>query len=160
MSDLIASSHTLPIDARLISIDETSMLRDYADLPAFVTGVETVYLYDANLHTHLCEFLPSYDLTAIYRNFIYTDEFNAEVKQGEETENYGGAYTEREAFESGMAVSEEDNMYMHVSDVEALVKQFPARYYAHGDTGVSYEETEYENQIDALREHYQGNCLL
>lgn len=136
----------LPIDARVIAIDETVHYTFPVKDRPYIEKVLAVYLYDANERTHLCELTPSHYMYFLYNTVIPTnaiDELSDEQREAlydlYEIENFG------------------ENQYMHCSDLERLAKAKPKLYLNDGNTGVDYDESDYNDQIDGLIEGFNGN---
>jgi len=139
----------LPIDARVIALNETEFYALPDEHKPYIRAIRGVYLYDANQRTYCCELTPSYFLIFLYNSVLLTEEgqaLNDEAKEAlydvYETENSG------------------EDCYMHVADVDRLEKAASAGlgdYYAYGATEVSYEDSDYDDQIEGLREHFCGN---
>jgi hypothetical protein len=143
------NNREIPIDARLIAMNQTEFYQiAEADKP-FIRAIRAVYLYDKNQVTHLCEFTPSYYLIHLYDEVMFTDA-GADLddfKQDEIFQRYEHCGSE--------------NVYMHCHDVDQMArsgKRFT--HYKAGRTGVSFEDTSREEQMEALREHYCANVAL
>lgn len=157
------ATRTLPIDARVVALDETRYYSiDEQDKP-YIKEIRAMYMYDKNEVTHCCELTPSYWLVHLYNQVITTDD------GGELPEEHKGRLYEKYEHEPS------DDIYVHCRVVDSIEnraveagKETPrlygrllsGDYYVHGDTGVSYEETPYDDQMEALREHFCGNCPL
>lgn len=144
----------LPIDAHIVSVSEDLSYFNLEEMTSKVTAIHTVYLYDKNQHTFLCEMTPSYYLLGLYMVFTYTEEFQSRVFAEESLGMEGiagdSAYAARETLESEM--EQPEPIYMHVSDVDAITSR-----HACGKTGVSYDDADYDEQMESLREHYECN---
>jgi hypothetical protein len=139
------SARTLPIDARVIARDETDNYHILDGHRKYIKAILGVYLYDKNEITHCCEFTPSYYLRHVYDTVVLTDA-GAELSEAgkdeifERYENCGG-----------------EDIYVHCSGIDAMEKN-KARYHVHGETGVSFEDTSYDEQMESLLDHFRGNC--
>lgn len=136
----------LPIAPRLIALDETRhwnlITCPHADL---VERIETVYLYDANMHTHLCEAEPSYFLVAMETRVIYRFFNDSNWRD------------EAQAWVDGAAVPED--IYMHVSEIDRLAKELSAQPYRTAtlpDVPVLEDETREEVWEDVFEDE-QGS---
>ena len=141
--------HTLPIDARVISLDETSYFNiDPADAP-YIAEIRSGYFFDRNEVTHCCELTGSHYLIFISTSAILTDagqELTDEQKDElyEKYECYGG-----------------DDIYVHCHTIDRLIEKAGRfEHHHYGETGVSYEESDYAEQIEGLREHFCGNAYV
>lgn len=150
--DVLDKNSDVPIDARVIAYNETSYYNIEDEHKPFIKAIRNVYLYDKNEITHLCEITPSYWLIWLYTQVIFTDAGN-EL----------GDFEKNDIFEKYEQCGGNDNIYVHcheVDQVEATAKKNEFRYYVYGATGVNLEDTSREEQMESLREHFQGNCPL
>jgi hypothetical protein len=141
--------HTLPIDAHLIAIDES---RHYsipeADAP-FIAQIRGIYLFDRNVHTYCCEMTPSHFLTHICDSVTLTPA-------GEELDEYA-----KDRIYQDYELNGGDDIYIHVRDIDRMIdKAGKGDHYAYGSPGVSYEDVDYDDQMESLREHFNGNMPL
>ena len=141
--------HTLPIDAQVISLNETEYYQiDEADAP-FIAEIRGAYFFDRNLITHCCELTGSYFLMHVSDCVILTDagkELTDEQKDDiyEKYECNGG-----------------DDIYVHCHTIDRLIENAGRfEYHNYGETGVSYEDSVYDEQIEGLREHFCGNAYV
>ena len=139
------TENRLPIDARVIAIDETAHYTFGEDRP-YIEKVLAVYLYDANERTHLCELTPSHFMRFLYNTVVPTqavddlsDDQQEALYDTYEIENFG------------------EDQYMHCADLERLAKADPKLYLNYGDTEVDYDESDYDDQIEGLIEGFNGN---
>ena len=136
-----------PIDARVIAIDETKFYTFPAEHAPYIDRILAVYLYDASERTHCCELTPSHFMIFLYHVVRLTkageslsDEERGKLYDEYEIENYG------------------EDCYMHCRDLERRAEAgTPENYYNYGATEVSYEDSEYDDQIEGLIEHLNGN---
>lgn len=136
-----------PIDAHVIGIDETEFYTFLAEHAPYIDRILAVYLYDANERTHLCELAASNYLRFLHHVVRLTEAgVNLSDEKKEEL------YTEYETNNPN------DNQYMHCLTLEQLAKVGPPEnYYHYGATEVSYEDSDYDDQIEGLIEHFNGN---
>jgi len=140
----------LPIDARIIALDETSNYYLEPEKQRLIRAIKGVYLYDRNRHTHCCELTPSYYLIFLYNSVNLTDEGLAL-----DNEARGELYDEYEYGTGG------DNCYMHIRIIERLAEKAEAgEYYVYGDPKVSFDKSDYNEQIEGLVEYFQCNWTV
>lgn len=146
----MSDTATLPIDARIIALDETEYYHLEPEEARYIRAIKGVYLYDANRHTHCCELTPSYYLIFLYNSVNLTDEglaLNDEAR--------GELYDKFEVECGG------DDCYMHVHTVDQLAeKAGKGEYHVYGDPEVSYDDSDYDEQIEGLVEYCQSNWLV
>jgi hypothetical protein len=143
------SNREIPIDARLIAINQTEFYAIEEQDRPFIRAIRAVYLYDRNEVTHLCEFTPSYYLIHLYDEVVLTDA-GAALDDFQKDEIY-------QRYENEPS----DNTYMHCADVDQMARsgrRFTHR--KHGRTGVKLSDVPREEQMESLREHYCGNHAL
>jgi len=136
-----------PIDAHVIGIDETSHYTFGPEHILYIDQILAVYLYDANERTHLCEVTPSHFMRFLHHVVRLTeagenlsDEKREELYNNYETENVN------------------EDCYMHCRDLERLAAAGTRENYDHyGATEVSYDDTDYDDQIEELIEYFNGN---
>jgi hypothetical protein len=146
---MMKSNREIPIDARLIAIDETSHYAIEEQDKPFIRQIRAVYLYDRNEVTHLCEFTPSYFLIHLYDEVVLTDAGAAldDFKQDEIFQRYENEPS--------------DNIYMHCHDVDQMARSGRRfTHYKHGRTGVRLTDVPREEQMESLREHFCCNHRL
>lgn len=132
-----------PIDARVIALDETEYFNILPrDFP-FVRTIHGVYLFDANEHTHLCELTASHYLIFLYYSVQLTDA-GMVLTEGE---------IERILDHYEMEVG--DNRYIHCADLKRLTKT-TSNYLEYGATEIAYDDSDYAEQMEELRENFCG----
>jgi len=137
----------LPIDARIIAIDETGHYTFPLEHQPYIEKILAVYLYDANEYTHLCELTSSHFLRFLHHVVHLTEA--GENLSDERREEF---YTEYEVENFN------EDQYMQCSNLERLEKaSTPENYYVYGATEVSYDDCDYNEQMDSLIEHLNGN---
>jgi hypothetical protein len=150
MIDHETDPYTLPIDAHVISLNETDHYQiDEADAP-FIAEIRGAYFYDSNVVTCCCELTGSYFLMHIGDSVILTPA-GEELDDDAKDEIY-----QKYEFNGG------DDIYMHAHTIDRLAAnaEYRFEYHHYGETGVSYDESDYESQIEGLREHFCGNAYV
>jgi hypothetical protein len=138
-----------PIDAHVIALDETNhYFIDPKDKP-FIKQIRGVYLYDANQHTYCCEFTPSYWLMHLYDQVILS-------KEGEALDEFAkDEIYQKYEFNGG------EDIYVHCHTIDALVEKAGRwEHHHYGSTGAKYKDSNYDEQIDGLREHLCCDCVI
>lgn len=147
----MSDTATLPIDARIIALDETSNYYLEPEEQRLIRAIKGVYLYDANRHTYCCELTPSYDLIFLYNSVNLTDEGLAL--------DDGAREGLSDKFENGG-----DDCYMHVHTVDQLAekaeKAANGTYHVYGDPEVSFDDSDYDEQIEGLVEYFRCNWTV
>jgi hypothetical protein len=119
------------IKPRVLVIDETEYWD--AELVEKAGGaIYGIYLYNENIHWHLCEFTPSYELHALQAVIRVYDENNDEVEQ---------------EVQQAWAVSTNPVDYMHVQDVKNVTNLPTQRCKA----------DEYDEAWEGIMEYYRCN---
>jgi hypothetical protein len=135
-----------PIDAYVVALDETANYEiDKADRP-FIREIRGVYLFDRNQRTHCCELTPSYLLIHLYDEVIPSEAGYALDDRAVER------LYERYECEGG------DDRYVHCHTVEGIIAKadrFGVHHY--GDTEVDQQDVDHDEQMEALREHFNCN---
>jgi hypothetical protein len=96
----------------------------------YIKEIYTVFLFDKNTVTHLCEVTPSYFLAFLYMSIVFADNTPEDIR--DKLDNKYG----REGL---------DDTYMHVRDVEKL------------ETKLIGNSNKFETFDDA-KEYACGNC--
>jgi len=135
---------TLPIDAYVVSLDETQHYAIAEEHKPHIEQIRGVYLFNRNERTYCCEMTPSHYLIHLYDVVVLSAagealEESARDRLHDEYENCGG-----------------EPIYLHCHSV----KTEGAHCYHGGATGVSFEDANYDDQMEALREHYCANNPL
>lgn len=140
-------TRTLPLHARLVKIDETRHW-NLSEWPE-VKAIYSIWLYDENDVTYLCEITPSYCLHPIetYPEF-YEPEFYESEKDDRRREEIMDDIREN-AYIDGWNV-----MYVHCRDTDGL----PGHDF--GEESISFDDVAYDEQIEAMIEHCQCNQFL
>ena len=115
----------------------------------YIAQIRGVYLFDKEKRTHCCELTPSYYLIHLYDQIILSESGDA-LNENEKDRLY-------QAYEYNGG----EDIYVHCHEIDALVeKADPGEHYVYGDSEVAEEDVEYDDQIEAVREHLCGNCPL
>jgi hypothetical protein len=139
----------LPIDAYVVAF---SQIGDYfikeEDQP-LIQDIRGVYLLNRNERTFCCEMTPSYWLIHLYDEVNLTPEAD------------GLDECERDAIYQEYEYCGGDDIYVHCHTIDAMIennKQNTVHHY--GGTEVSYDESDYEEQMDGLQEYFTCNHCL
>ena len=130
------------IDAYVVSLDETNNYILNPRESEYIQSIRGVYFYDYNEQTCCCEFAPSYWLYHLYDEVVFNEE-GEKLSEEEKSviydiyENNGG-----------------DDIYVHCHTIDKMKKHH------YGSTGVKYSESDYDEQIEGLREHFCGNHVM
>ena len=121
----------------VVVIDETkgwneSFLKDNE-----ITKVQAVYVYDANVTTHLCELQPSYEL-----NFLYYHGWNGEEICSDEADE---ALCDNHHLEDNVT-------YYHCSNIDNHAKPFQVPWYNFEHDGAETEDyrSKFEDIVEEL----------
>jgi len=134
----------------LIKLEERSNWSE--DIQAKTASIYSVYLYDRNRHTHVCDINPSYEMLWLYTGHEETDF----ISDDEEART---ALSEEIRYNQGS--SEDNDYYKLVSDIENSKSEKFAitdiewkelMYEHHGN-----REEAYEAAILSIREYQDGN---
>ncbi len=135
-----------PIDAYVVALDETThYFISPADRP-YIEQIRGAYLFDRNQCTHCCELTPSYYLIYLYNQVLLTEKGNAlddhaQNRLFQQYEHYG------------------DDCYVHCHTVERIIERNKPQTVCHyGNPEVDQQDVEYNEQMDALQEHFCSNC--
>jgi len=136
----------LPIDAHVIALDETDHYNIApADQP-HIAKIRGVYLFDINQQTCCCEMTPSYYLIHLYDQVILTDDGKSLNESAKDE------IDQRYASEGG------NNIYVHCHTIDALIET--TEHYHYGATGVDYDKSDYDEQMEGLQEYFYCNSVL
>ena len=139
-------ARNLPIDAYLVSFSEIDHYAIKEEDRPYIQDIRGVYLFDHNQRTFCCEMTPSYWLIHLYDEVVFALNVSDEDQErlDEEYGHCGG-----------------DDIYVHCHEVDALIAA-PRPYTAHhyGGTGVGYDDSDYDEQIEGLQEHFCCNHYL
>ncbi len=131
----------LPIDGYAIQRDETSLYTIDAEDQPHIVRIRGVYMFNRNEQHHAGELTPSYWLIHLYDVVIFVDEPLSEVEIDaikEKYETYCGHC-----------------IYVHCHEIDRLIESNDqTRIYHYGATGVSYEDEDYDDQMQQLESHF------
>lgn len=113
-----------------ISLNHTRYYNVKNEDKRYIKEIRSTYIYDPESGTYLCELTPSYDLRFLH-TFIVWDGDPSEETRAELDETY--CYTDNE------------DVYMHVSDVRNFAKRNPANAKECGEFDDTEEAREYLN---------------
>lgn len=136
----------LPIDAYVVAFDETGNYRIAEKHRPFIQSIRGVYLFNRNEETYCCELTPSYFLIHLYDEVIFEGEVSEELRDeiSQKYEHCGG-----------------DDIYVHCRTIDSLMPGHrPGWIHHYGNTEVSYDDSDYNEQMEGLREHFCGNHVL
>jgi len=137
------------MDIHVVALVETSHYHiDSADVP-YIAQIRGVYLFDKEQRTHCCELTPSYYLIHLYDQVILSEAGDA--LDDDQKDRLYQAYE----YNGG------ENNYVHCHEIDAIVERADqGEHYVYGDSEVKEDDVEYDDQIEAVREHLCGNCPL
>jgi len=142
-----ATEPRLPIDAHLIALDKTRHYMFPEKHAPYIDRILAVYLYDANERTHLCELTASHFMRFLY-HIVHLTEAGKNLSEKEQ-------YALYEEYESN---NHSEDQYMHCHILKRLAAAGTLENYDHyGGTEVSYNDSDYDDQIEGLMEHFNGN---
>lgn len=125
------------------------------EIRPLIDRIETVFLFDRNLHVHCCEFTPSYELWPVETRAILKPEFADNDALVDKVDNVI----------MGNASREIEYHHVHPLDRRIEDKSWPSRQM--GDMGCpkdgrppSYEEVPYDDVRDSSIEYLQGNSCI
>jgi hypothetical protein len=133
-----------------------------ANLLQYIERIETVWLFDRNVHVHCCEITPSYELWPIETRAIFTDHLERCLVDGPEEELVTIEKIRDEIDEFVRTGEDYEVSYRHVAPMDRFLLAWDTEQFHIGDTfeAVSYEEMPYEEHRDSTIEHYQCNSYL
>ncbi len=124
------------IDAWAIAIDETDRYTiSEVDTP-FIKQIRSVYLFDRNQS-------PSYWLIHLYDQVILVDDDDPQRDRLYEDYEHCSSY----------------DGYKHCGMIDRIIEQGDDVVH-YGDPGVSFDDVDYDDQMESLREHLCSNCPL
>ena len=121
-------------------MDETNNYNLDPRESGYIQSIRGAYLYDRNEQTCCCEITPSYDLLHLYDEVVFNEE-GEKLSEEEKSVIY-------DIYENCSG----DDIYVHCHTIDKMKKQ-----YHYGSTGVKYSESDYDEQIEGLREHFCAN---
>ncbi len=130
------------IDAWAIALDETDRYSISEADALHIKQIRGVYLFDRNRRTHVCELTPSYWLIHLYDQVILVDDDDPQRDR---------LYEDYEHCPS-------DDEYMHCSTIDRIIEQSDYSVVDHyGNTEVSLDDVDYDDQMESVREYFCGN---
>jgi len=121
------------IKVNAISLDHTRYYKIQDEDKPYIKEIRSVYAYNPESCTHLCELTPSYDLRYLYTYIVLEGDVSDE-KRGELDERY--------------CYEDNEDTHMHCSDVRQFAKDNPTYH---------KECVEFET-IEEACEYLNGNC--
>ena len=145
--------HTLRPDFHLVvTPHDMSWWQLPPEHSAVIDWIETVWLFDKNVHVHCCEITPSYELWPLETRVRFKDSFDQDANE-----------SLRDRFEEDVRGWSADEVeYRHVSDLDWFLAKEGTQQFAIGDLfeGVSYETCPYDEHRDAALEYYRCNSAI
>ena len=143
-------NRALPIDAYVVAF---SQIWDYAikeeDQP-HIQDIRGVYLFDRNQRTFCCEMTPSYWLIHLYDEVILTPEADEALNE-----------SEKDAIYQEYEYCGGDDIYVHCHTIDGMISHSkPNAVHHYGGTNVSFNDSDYDEQMEGLREHFSCNHCL
>jgi len=144
-----------------IDIDPDYVTIEPADA-GIVKGIRSVYVFDRNRHIHCAELAASYELHHLYDTMVFHD-LTVEIDDDRLQE-----LAERYEYNNGT----EDTEYHHVSSFDRYIANNPHRVQRIGGYAVKYDgpdgsdegedapETDYEEVLEYVCDHYRGNHVF
>lgn len=130
----------LPIDGYAITRDETHLYTiDVEDQP-YIAQIRGVYMFDRNA----CELTPSYWLIHLYDVVIFVDELISDADRDTIKDKYEN--------EAG------DCIYVHCREIDPVIESNDRTRIDHyGATEVSYDDCDYDDQIQQIESYFHEN---
>lgn len=155
--------HTLRPDFHLVVIRHNM---EHWNIPAnlrqHIERIETVWLFDRNVHVHCCEITPSYELWPIETRAIFTDHIERCLVDGPEEELATIDKIRDEIDELVRTGEDYEVSYRHVAAMDRFLKAWDTEQHEIGDylCGLPYEDTPYEKQREQALEYYRCNSTV
>lgn len=102
---------------------------------SLIEEIRTVYAYDPESATHLCELTPSYDLRYLHTYIVFTDELETKKRSDEVRDELDQRYCHEDG----------EDTYMHCSDVRSFTTRNPSHHKECGEFESIEEACEYLN---------------
>ena len=149
----MTQTRTIPIDAYIVGLKSKHNYFIDEEDKAEVEEIMWVFLVDRNVATYCCEMTPSYWLTYLYGYVVAkdgTDEERVHQLDDKYVNHFHG---------------ETPDHYRHCHALNGLLDSVghsdrASNVYHYGETGVSFDDSSYDEQMEGLREHYQGNWTV
>lgn len=140
----------LPIDAYVVRFDKTHNFLIADEDQPYISKIHSIYFFDRSVAVHCCEITPSYELMHLYDEIEFSDD---EIHNDSELVD---RLDQKYAHEGG-----DDVCYIHCHSIDAMIeKNAPWTVHHYGDTQVSYDKSTRDEQIEGLREYFNGNHVL
>ena len=139
-----------PLDAYVVAFSEVDHYQIKEKDRPHIHDIRGVYLFDRHERTFCCEMTPSYWLVHLYDEVVLTPEADETLDD-----------SEKDAIYQEYEYCGGDASYVHCHTIDAMIeanKPYTVRHY--GRTNVSYDESDHENQMEGLREHFSCNHYL
>lgn len=147
------STETIPIDARVIALNETRNYNFKKGDKQYIKAMLGVYLYDKNSHTHCCSLTPSYWLIHLYDVCV----LNSKGDKLDDSEK------DRLFEEYENCPQDQTGSYFDVGGIDSLEESLQGkhfRYHVYGSPKVSEDDVSRDDQMEALREHFCCNHVI
>lgn len=136
-------------DLWLIVLDETeNWTLPYGE---YIKRVEQVYLLDASIIVHLCEFAGSYECWEIEARAVFKDDTPGDVI---------------DEVDGDVQMSDTHNIrYFHEHSIDLKALEDKGKAYHYGDPGLDLDlfesdEDPYLSMMDAMEEHFRCNAVI
>jgi hypothetical protein len=139
----VETKERLPIDAIVVALDETEHYSFRSGDDQYIEKMLGVYLIDRAEQTCCCEFTPSYYLYHLYDTMVLS------AAGRELADEQADRLSQDYEFCGGC-----DDCYAHCRVIDKLAAE---NIHVYGATGVSYDDSTYEEQIEGLAEHFRCN---
>lgn len=137
----------MKIDIWVIVLDKTDQYHIFEEDAPFIKKIEEVYLFDWNRTIYDCEFAPSYDMKFLYTLVTFTEDTSASKREALEADY---------AYEANS--NSNSNIYVHAPVVNRIIAEGdPLVVEQYGDSGVSFDDCDYDDQLDAICDHFVCN---
>lgn len=120
-----------------ISLNRTGYYKIRDEDKPYIKEIRSVYFYDPESATYLCELTPSYELNYLHTYIVFTEELERSRLSDDV----------RDSLDIRYCCEDSEDIYMHVSDVRQFAKDHPSCH---------KECVEFDTMNEA-REHLQGN---
>lgn len=152
IEEIVRDGKLVRPDYKVIVFTEQGWTIDEED-KQYVKEVETVFIYNNNVQTYLCEITPSFYLIQCEYRLVLT-----EAGEALENEENGDILIDRlqQKYESPFLGGDDPNCYMHVSYIESMLESYRKdsdkgfHYGEVGDPidGFNYTDAEYLDWLD------------
>jgi hypothetical protein len=143
-------SRRLPIDAYVVAFSEVDHYQIREEDRPHIQDIRGVYLFDRHERTFCCEMTPSYWLIHLYDEVVLTPEAQEALDELEKDTIY-----QEYEYCGG------DDIYVHCHTIDGMIEaDKPNTVYHYGWTAVRYRDSDHEEQMEGLREHFCCNHCL